>query len=161
MRDEGQREKQFDRNMSDFEFTGLLALPHVRQCLWEAWQDSQPDDPVNRHEEGGYIVRHEDGTIGCERWPRGLTGAILPPQTPWGLYNGKRVIAEFHTHPKPPPATQGPSRPDLRGIVDDDYEAESYVISVVAIFRIEPDGAVTELPITPAMLVDDGEGRKM
>ena len=56
-------------------FTGLLAQAHVRQCMWEAWQDSLPDDPVNRHEEGGYFVRNEDGSVGCERWPRGRAGA--------------------------------------------------------------------------------------
>src|SRR5262245_28021861 len=53
--------------------------PAVQEGMRQAWEDSQADDPDNRHEEGGYIVRNEDGSLGVERWPRGEGASIPPP----------------------------------------------------------------------------------
>lgn len=134
------------------QFAGILTWAVARQSMWEAWVDSQADDPDARHEEGGYFVRNADGSVGCERWPRGYNAVILPPQTPYGQYNGKWVISEFHTHPNPAPYVQGPSPADLHAIIGEAYEAESYVVARNAIYRVEVDGSVNELPIAPASL---------
>jgi hypothetical protein len=86
-----------------------------------AWRESEADDATARHEEGGYIMLNEDMTYGVERWPRGGQSGITPPLLDThNCYNGKVVIATFHTHPNPPVDEigrewdQGPSESDRR-----------------------------------------------
>ena len=56
-----------------------LEHPTVRAELRRAWEESQSDDPINRHEEGGYVVLADDGTYTVARWPRGESSRIAPP----------------------------------------------------------------------------------
>src|SRR5688572_30379006 len=86
-----------------------------------AWHESRADDPLERHEEGGYIVLNADGSHAVERWPRGGQSGITPPSlNADGRYNGKLVVAAFHTHPNPGVDEAGrlweqePSRSDRR-----------------------------------------------
>lgn len=48
-----------------------LAEARVRATMRQAWDESFPNDDGLRHEEGGYIVRNEDGSHGVVRWPSG------------------------------------------------------------------------------------------
>ncbi len=57
----------------------LLKDPTLRAALARARRDSQAEDPINRHEEGGYVVQNPDGSLGVERWPCGEQSLILRP----------------------------------------------------------------------------------
>jgi hypothetical protein len=80
--------------------TELLADAGVLQAFEDAWKDSQPDDPSNRHEEGGWIYMDiATGNFAVRRAPAGARAAINlnhPPIVP-----GATVVAKFHTHPNP------------------------------------------------------------
>jgi len=83
--------------------TGPIADPMVQAAMRTAWTDSQAASAAARHEESGYIVRHPDGTLAVERWPRGAGASISPPaRDAHGRYHGFEVLGEFHTHPNPP-----------------------------------------------------------
>jgi hypothetical protein len=80
--------------------TDLLNHPTVQQALEEAWRDSLPNDPLNRHEEGGWIYLDTTaGVITIRRAPAGAQAMLdltVPPIVP-----GSVVVATFHTHPNP------------------------------------------------------------
>lgn len=87
----------------------------------EAWEDSQPDDPNRRHEEGGFITRDQNGILHVRRWPPGTKYKIRVPTAEKvndkPFYNGEEVVGEFHTHPNPPDEMpQVPSRGNTEGI---------------------------------------------
>lgn len=124
-----------------------LASPEVRAAMQQAWVDSRPHDPDNRHEEGGYIVRNPDGTFGVVRWPRGGGSSITPPtRAPDGSYGGLPVDGEFHTHPNPDIDEAGrtwqesPSPGDLVGVRAENYPGDSYVIGHNNVYRVTPAG---------------------
>jgi hypothetical protein len=93
----------------------LLADPVVQQALEAAWRDSEADDPVQRHEEGGWVYLDlATGFVTTQRAPRGGGSAIdlgHPPALP-----GCLVVGKFHTHPNPTAEgwNPGPSASDLR-----------------------------------------------
>lgn len=78
----------------------LLANPTVRLAIEEAWVASLADDPINRHEEGGWIYMDiATGEISTRRVPPGLQAEIhleSPPEV-----TGAVVVGIFHTHPNP------------------------------------------------------------
>ena len=78
----------------------LLTNPVVRAALEQAWQDSMPEDPILRCEEGGWFyVDVRTGEIAVRRAPSGGQAVLdlsSPPAVP-----GKAVVATFHTHPNP------------------------------------------------------------
>jgi hypothetical protein len=80
--------------------TELLNTAVVKQALDDAWADSLPGDPVQRHEEGGWILMDTaTGTVTAHRAPAGSQAVLdldLPPLVP-----GSVVVATFHTHPNP------------------------------------------------------------
>jgi hypothetical protein len=78
----------------------LRAHPFVRQALEAAWQDSLADDPVLRHEEGGWIYMNlVTGEITVLRAPHGEMSAIDLGK-PAVLLDAV-VVGKFHTHPNP------------------------------------------------------------
>ena len=78
----------------------LLNDPLVRQALEQAWQDSLPADPGQRHEEGGWVyVDTTTGRLSVTRAPAG-SQATLDLNTP-PVVAGSVVVATFHTHPNP------------------------------------------------------------
>jgi hypothetical protein len=124
--------------------------PKVKAAMRKAWENSQADDPDNRHEEGGYIVKNADGGYGVESWPRGKGASIAPPpRDKDGKYNGKEVVGEFHTHPNPPVDekgkkwNQGGHEGDWDGIKDEKYPGDSYIISKDSVWKVSPDGQPT------------------
>ena len=78
----------------------LLQESVVQQALAQAWADSQPDDPAQRHEEGGWIYMNvTTGTVSAARAAAGGQANLdlsSPPIIP-----GSAVVATFHTHPNP------------------------------------------------------------
>ena len=80
--------------------TELLAHPLVQEALENAWLDSLPDDPVNRHEEGGWaFAKVTTGEISVRRSVAG-TRALLDLNTP-PVVPGSVVVATFHNASQP------------------------------------------------------------
>jgi hypothetical protein len=78
----------------------LLNDPTVQRALEDAWVDSLPGNPVQRHEEGGWIFMDTTtGTLTAVRAPAG-SQTLLDLDTP-PLFLGSVVVATFHTHPNP------------------------------------------------------------
>jgi hypothetical protein len=135
----------------------VLDDPGVRNALRQAWYDSQPDE-LWAHEEGGFILRLEDGTFAVDRWPHGEHNRVIVPEHAGCRRGGFVIVASFHTHPHPPPDyKQEPSRTDIRGICLDpdlahpDYQGE-YVIARTFVYQIHRDGSVTNVGETSALL---------
>ena len=78
----------------------LLADPTVQQALKQAWIDSQPNDPAQRHEEGGWIFMDlATGKLSVTRVSAGRKAELnigSPPCIP-----GFIAVGTFHTHPNP------------------------------------------------------------
>ena len=72
----------------------------VQQALEQAWNDSLPGDPDQRHEEGGWIyMDNTTGIVVVRRAPAGAQTTLdlsTPPVVP-----GSVVVAAFHTQPQP------------------------------------------------------------
>jgi hypothetical protein len=98
--------------------TELLNHPTVHQALEEAWVDSLSTDPVQRHEEGGWIYMDTTtGAIGVRRAISG--GQAMIDLTGPPLIASCVVVGKFHTHPNPTAEgwNPGPSEADRR--IDD------------------------------------------
>lgn len=93
----------------------LRQHPVVQAALEAAWVDSIPDDPLRRHEEGGWVYLDPDtGEVTVVRAPAGRTASIdlnNPPELP-----GRFLVGKFHTHPNPTAEgwDPGPSAGDVR-----------------------------------------------
>ena len=78
----------------------LLANPIVQDVIEQAWNDSQPADPVQRHEERGWFyIDTMTGQVTARRQAPGEHAAIdlsSPPLVP-----GSVIVGKFHTHPNP------------------------------------------------------------
>lgn len=78
----------------------LLADPIVLAAMEQAWQDSLPNDPGRRHEEGGWIYADmATGVLTTRRAPAGAR-ARLPLDNPPVVARAV-VVGTFHTHPNP------------------------------------------------------------
>jgi len=126
----------------------LLANPAIVAELSRAWRESHADDPIARHEEGGYIVRNPDLSYGVERWPRGGQSRIVPPSLDANTcYNGKAVVAAFHTHPNPPidetgrEWEQGPSESDRRW--HKRRKLKGFVVSRTLVYQIDASANIS------------------
>jgi hypothetical protein len=127
-----------------------LTAPAIRAELNRAWRESQADDPAQRHEEGGFVVRNDDGTYGIERWPRGGQSRIVPPSLDANqCYNGRVAVAAFHTHPNPAVDElnreweQGPSESDRRWHAS--RRVPGIIVSGAEIYAIDASGTVSVL----------------
>ena len=97
--------------------TELLADPTVQQALDEAWIDSLADDPLQRHEEGGWIYLDTNtGVLSIRRAARGRTSTIDLTNPPTSL--GTVVVGKFHTHPNPTAENWDPEPSAQDRIVD-------------------------------------------
>ena len=78
----------------------LLNDPVVQQALEQAWTDSLPGDPAQRHEEGGWVyLSTTTGALAVRRAPAGAQTTLdlsTPPVVPDSM-----IIATFHSHPNP------------------------------------------------------------
>ena len=136
-----------------------LDSPQVRAAIRQAWEESRSDEPDDRHEEGGYIVRNPDGSYDVIRWPRGGGASIAPPpRTADGSYQGRPVVGEFHTHPNADvdengwPWQESPSPGDITGVRAERYTGDSFVIGHTNVYRIGSDGAVSRVGLRDDVL---------
>jgi hypothetical protein len=93
----------------------LLYHPTVQQALEQAWLDSLSADPIQRHEEGGWIyVDTTTGDIAGRRAVSGGQAAIDLGHPP--VVTGSVVVGKSHTHPNPTADgwNPGPSELDQR-----------------------------------------------
>ena len=74
--------------------------PVVQLAIERAWDDSKPNDPETRHEEGGWISMNLlNGEITVRRAAPGHQSEVNlanPPQV-----SNHVVVGVFHTHPNP------------------------------------------------------------
>src|SRR5262245_21479728 len=91
----------------------------IRELLRQAWQES--DAGTERaHEEGGFVLRDEDGKLSVDRWPKGAQNEIVVPPHAGGRRLGRLILATFHTHPNPgADFQQEPSLTDIRAVCGD------------------------------------------
>jgi hypothetical protein len=122
-----------------------------------AWNESQAGTPT-AHEEGGFVLRGEDGKLSVERWPKGIQNEIVVPKHPEGKRGQLVIIATFHTHPNPGVEfQQEPSLTDIRAVRGDpnlahpEFEGE-YVIATELIYRIRKSGDVDVMGQTADIL---------
>lgn len=125
-----------------------LKDPVIIAELSRAWRESASNDPQNRHEEGGYIVQNSNLSYGVQRWPRGDQSRIQPPPLEANnCYNGKSVVATFHTHPNQPVDEhgreweQGPSESECRW--HRRRRLRGYVISRMLVYEIGVEASVS------------------
>ena len=102
----------------------LLRNPLVDAAIDAAWVDSQADDPVRRHEEGGWIYYElssgQISVIRAQSGERGIINLKTPPEL-----SGCIVVGKFHTHPNPTaegwdpgPSVDDELTDDLHGVPD-------------------------------------------
>src|SRR5947209_3342987 len=85
----------------------LLGDLVVQDALEQAWIDSRADDPLHRHEEGGWIYLDlATGQIKTRRAQGGVQDLLDLSSPP--LVAGHVVVGVFHTHPNP--ASEGCAR---------------------------------------------------
>jgi uncharacterized Zn-binding protein involved in type VI secretion len=120
----------------------------VKAGMKSAWENSNSDSFVGRHEEGGFIVRNPDGTLSAEPCPPGTrSGYQYPTPEPGMTYNGKPIEGTYHTHPNPKVDAlgrahrQGPSPQDVE--LAKQCPGDSYVVSDDNVYRVGPDGNTT------------------
>lgn len=94
------------------------------------------------------MVQDPDGSLAVERWARGERSRIVPPPlSPDNRYNGRVVIAAFHTHPNPSTDEagreweQGPSESDRRW--HRRRSLPGFVVSRVLIYGIDAEGNIS------------------
>jgi hypothetical protein len=113
----------------------LLNEPIVQQALEEAWADSLPRDPAQRHEEGGWVYMDPlSGAIVTRRAPAGSL-AMLDLNSP-SVVSGSVVVATFHTHPNPSAEGWAP------GPSDEDTES-AWLLGVPCLIRADDGIHVT------------------
>src|SRR5262245_18400007 len=105
----------------------LADHPVARETLGEAWKDSLADDPVLRHEEGGWIYMDPGGgQCTVRRATAGMQSAVdlSDPR----VVSGSVVVGKFHTHPNPTAEgwKGGPSAADLLVAADHGVPALIY-----------------------------------
>ncbi len=103
---------------SDSRLQDVLDHPDVRSALETSWHNSQVDNPINRHEEGGWII--SDSQTGESRTVPVSSGVRdgINAGDPGELGPNESVEGFYHTHPNPESDeigqswTQGPSDTD-------------------------------------------------
>jgi hypothetical protein len=117
----------------------LLNERSVQEALEQAWKDSLPGNPYQRHEEGGWIYLDDTtGVVEVRRAPSGAQTSLdlsRPPVVPGGV-----VVATFHTHPNPSAEgwEPGPSADDTQS---------AWLFGVPCLIRAD-DGIHTTGPVS-------------
>lgn len=128
----------------------ILNDPAIIAALKQAWNDSLPGI-TGDHEEGGFILKDSDARLSLYRWPRGTKNSIVVPAHDGCEFEGKEIVATFHTHPNTgTDHLQEPSETDKRSVRDDiDLKGEFYegelVISQEMVYLVSPNGRVNEV----------------
>lgn len=142
----------------------ILHDPNVRAALWQAWIDSRPG-PSGGIEQGGFIVRDESDRIDVCRWPPGTQIDIRVPVHRGCEYDGRKIVASFHTHPNTGPEfEQEPSESDMWSVCDDldlkgDWFIGEFVIADRMVYLVSPDGSFDAIGVTASILTHPEEER--
>ena len=116
----------------------LLRNPIVDAAIEAAWLDSQPDDQVRRHEEGGWIYYElSTGAISVRRAPAGTAGRVNlnhPPEL-----DGCVVVGKFHTHPNPTDEGWDPGPSEDDDVIDGAQGVPDLIRSDQGMFTSGPD----------------------
>ena len=113
--------------------------------LEKAWLESKPNISGGQ-ENGGFVVADDFGILSIVRWEKGTQNEIIVPRHKNCFFEGKDIIASFHTHPNTgEDFQQEPSLTDIRAVRDDpDLKGEFYlgefVISAENVYLIKPSG---------------------
>jgi hypothetical protein len=138
----------------------LLADAKVIEGMRRAYEQSAvgTDRPI---EQGGFIVRDpSSGSLAVVRIPAYARDSLIYPICADGMYQGKQIVASFHTHPNTGPEwRQQPSAQDVR--LSQEYPetmgAHQFVITGETIYHIDNDGVVYEIGHTRLLLgLDEG-----
>ena len=135
----------------------ILADRSVVAALRQAWEDSNPG-LTGGHEEGGFIALSPPGDLEVIRWASGGGNSIVLPSHAGCQFEGRAIVASFHTHPNTGPNyQQAPSETDKRAVRDDpDLKGELYqgelVVTEHTVYLTSPQGQVAELGETPVIL---------
>lgn len=126
----------------------LQNYPVVQAAFAAAWADSFADDPILRHEEGGYI--YFEPATGDVTVKRAMPGQrrVLDLTTPPDVF-GSFLVATYHTHPNPISLGWNPEPSD-----DDRNEADGsgvpwLVVSELGVFVAGPDRRIGGLTGPP------------
>lgn len=128
----------------------ILNDPALIAALKQAWNDSLPGI-TGGHEEGGFVLKDFDASLSVYRWPRGTKNSIAVPMHDDCKFQGKQIVATFHTHPNiGTDHLQEPSETDKRAVRDDiDLKGKFYegelVISQEVVYLVSPNGQVNEV----------------
>ncbi len=93
----------------------LLSDPNIIAAMQRAYQESDVGGP-NPTEQGGYVLRSVTSSgFEVERLPAGQRDSLSYPICTDGRYNGRDIVATFHTHPNTGAEwSQAPSPQDVR-----------------------------------------------
>ena len=126
-----------------------LANDEVRDIFEDALNDSA-GGTADEHEEGGWLIRDQDGDVRVQRWPRGNEDTITPDEP--NLNPGEEVFGSFHTHPENPEFESEPSQADIDSTqttiedfgLTDSYEG-CFIVNDNAIWHVDTDGNVSQV----------------
>jgi hypothetical protein len=115
-----------------------MSNPLVMQALADAWRDSRPNSPDERHEEGGWVYMDVvSGTIQIERAYRGTKRRIDLSNPPPKILHV--VVAKFHTHPNPEIEGFDPEPSDQDRIADARHGVPDLIVSEKKVYISGPD----------------------
>lgn len=112
------------------------------------------------HEEGGFVIKDQDGNLSVIRWPQGLQDVIDVPPHANCRVDELEIVATLYTHPNTgSDYLQEPSETDNSAVRDDpDLKASEYagefVISQAIIYLVTPAGQVREMDDTQAVFTE-------
>jgi hypothetical protein len=140
--------------------TLILSDSTVIAALRQAWFDSVPG-VTGGHEEGGFIIREDDGSLLVKRWKRGAKYSIDVPPHHNCQFENCEIVATFHTHPNTGgDYLQEPSETDIRAVRNDqnlkgaNYVGE-FIISTETIFLVTSAGQVREFADTDCLFENE------
>ena len=124
---------------------GILNNPIVISELRKAWNDSEAGEKVC-HEEGGFIVRDEEGKLSVICWSSGQKDRTsIPPHSNCRI-NDLDIIATFHTHPNMSKEfIQEPSKADRLAVKNDPHLKGNFYMGEFVISYKKEQHKITRL----------------
>jgi len=137
----------------------VLSNAKVLSALQKAWIDSNPG-VTGGHEEGGFVVKNVDESLGVIRWLKGTQDTIEVPPHAGCKMDNLEIVVPFHTHPNTGgDYLQEPSETDKRAVRDDpDLKGEEFVgefvISQATIYLVSRTGQIREMDNTQSVFTE-------
>jgi hypothetical protein len=110
----------------------------VLQALEQAWKDSLTDDPLRRHEEGGWVYQSlQTGELTVRRAPRGLQAELEIGNPP--LLSDYVIVGTFHTHPNPTADGWDPGPSEVDQAVQEELGVPGLIRADDGVYATGPD----------------------